>query len=54
MVLVYDFGGGIFDVILINVNGGVIKVIVIGGDYYLGGVDWDIVLVEYMLVVFNE
>lgn len=53
-VLVYDLGGGTFDVTIINVNGGAIKVIATGGDHHLGGVDWDTALAEYMLGVFNE
>lgn len=53
-VLVYDLGGGTFDVTIINVNGGAIKVIATGGDHHLGGVDWDTALAEYMLGAFNE
>lgn len=53
-VLVYDLGGGTFDVTIINVNGGAIKVIATGGDHHLGGVDWDTALAEYMLNEFNE
>lgn len=53
-VLVYDLGGGTFDVTIINVNGGAIKVISTGGDHHLGGVDWDTLLSEYVLGVFNE
>lgn len=53
-VLVYDLGGGTFDVTIINVNGGAIKVIATGGDHHLGGIDWDTLLAEYMLAAFNE
>ena len=53
-VLVYDLGGGTFDVTIINVNKGAIKVIATGGDHHLGGVDWDTALAEYMLTEFNE
>lgn len=53
-VLVYDLGGGTFDVTMINVNGGAIKVIATGGDHHLGGVDWDTTLAEYILDAFNE
>ncbi len=52
-VLVYDLGGGTFDVTIINVNGGAIKVIATGGDHHLGGVDWDMELASYMLDQFN-
>lgn len=53
-VLVYDLGGGTFDVTIINVNGGAIKVIATGGDHHLGGVDWDTELANYMLDQFNQ
>lgn len=53
-VLVYDLGGGTFDVTIINVNGGAIKVIATGGDHHLGGVDWDTAVAEYMLAKFNQ
>ena len=53
-VLVYDLGGGTFDVTMINVDGGAIKVIATGGDHHLGGVDWDTALAEYALGVYNE
>lgn len=53
-VLVYDLGGGTFDVTIINVNGGAIKVIATGGDHRLGGIDWDMLLAEYFLSAFNE
>ena len=53
VVLVYDLGGGTFDVTIIRVNGGVIKVIATGGNHHLGGVDWDIALAEYLLSVYN-
>lgn len=53
-VLVYDLGGGTFDVTIINVNNGAIKVIATGGDHHLGGVDWDTELANYMLENFNQ
>lgn len=53
-VLVYDLGGGTFDVTIINVNNGAIKVIATGGDHHLGGVDWDTELANYMLDQFNQ
>lgn len=53
-ILVYDLGGGTFDITMILVNGGAIKVIATGGDHHLGGVDWDTALAEYMLGAFNE
>lgn len=50
----YDLGGGTFDVTIILVNKGAIKVIATGGDHHLGGVDWDTELASYMLDAFNS
>jgi len=54
IILVYDLGGGTFDVTIIRVNGGAITVIATGGDHHLGGVDWDIALAEYLLSQYNK
>ena len=40
-VMVYDLGGGTFDVTIIKVSEGVIEVVATGGDHKLGGKDWD-------------
>ena len=40
-VLVYDLGGGTFDVTVIKVSENEIRVIATGGDHSLGGADWD-------------
>lgn len=40
-VLVYDLGGGTFDITMININPGEIRVICTGGNHELGGKDWD-------------
>jgi molecular chaperone DnaK (HSP70) len=53
IIMVYDLGGGTFDVTIIRVDGGTIKVIATGGDHKLGGVDWDMALAEYMLNAYN-
>lgn len=53
-ILVYDLGGGTFDVTIIAVNGGAIKVVATGGDHHLGGVDWDTELAKYVLNTFNS
>jgi molecular chaperone DnaK len=45
-VLVYDLGGGTFDVTIIHLTGDEIKVIVTDGDHMLGGVNWDQRMVE--------
>ena len=52
-ILVYDLGGGTFDVTIITVDKGAIKVVATGGDPHLGGYDWDKALSKYMLTAFN-
>jgi molecular chaperone DnaK (HSP70) len=54
VIMVYDLGGGTFDVTIIRVNGGTITVVATGGDHHLGGADWDIALAEYMLSTYNK
>jgi molecular chaperone DnaK (HSP70) len=54
VIMVYDLGGGTFDVTIIRVKGGTITVITTGGDHHLGGVDWDMALAEYLLSVYNK
>ena len=48
VVLVYDLGGGTFDITVIEINGGVITVIATGGDSNLGGRNWDEAIVTYL------
>ena len=50
-VLVYDLGGGTFDVTIIHVEPGLIDVVCTGGDHHRGGVDWDKALMELALHV---
>jgi len=40
-VLVYDLGGGTFDVTLMHIRGGHYRALATAGDVYLGGIDWD-------------
>lgn len=40
-VLVYDLGGGTFDVTILNIDNDSLNVVAIGGDPHLGGKDWD-------------
>lgn len=47
LVLVYDLGGGTFDVTLMEINQNQFATIATAGDVYLGGIDWDQRLFEY-------
>ncbi|WP_282172828.1 Hsp70 family protein [Cytobacillus firmus] len=53
-ILVYDLGGGTFDVTLIDVSPESIDVIVTGGDHNLGGKNWDDAIVEYLVEQYKE
>lgn len=48
-VVVYDFGGGTFDVSVIRIQKSVFEVLATGGDTYLGGEDFDGALVEHLV-----
>jgi molecular chaperone DnaK len=47
-VLVYDFGGGSFDVAAVHVKGDEVEVVASGGDAFLGGEDFDHRIVAYV------
>lgn len=47
VILVFDLGGGTFDVSLLEVGGGVVEVKATNGDTHLGGDDWDNVVVNW-------
>ena len=49
LYLVYDLGGGTFDVSLLRMSGGVFEVLATGGDAALGGDDFDAALAEKLL-----
>eukprot|EP00878_Enallax_costatus_P032537 GHUV01035765.1.p1 GENE.GHUV01035765.1~~GHUV01035765.1.p1 ORF type:complete len:501 (+),score=142.98 GHUV01035765.1:78-1505(+) len=48
VVLVFDLGGGTFDVSLLEVGNGTIEVLSTGGDPHLGGDDWDAAIVDWL------
>ncbi|MFB7327846.1 molecular chaperone DnaK [Streptomyces sp. NPDC056190] len=52
-VLVFDLGGGTFDVSLLEIGDGVIEVKATNGDTHLGGDDWDQRIVEYLVKRFK-
>ena len=47
-ILVYDLGGGTFDVTLMEIDGKHYNAIATAGDMYLGGIDWDRRIVDYV------
>lgn len=53
-VLVYDLGGGTFDITVMNIAGSNISVVCTGGDDQLGGKDWDEALMEYVTQRYEE
>jgi len=48
VVLVYDLGGGTFDITMIEIQSATIRVIYTSGDHNLGGKDWDDQMVNYL------
>jgi molecular chaperone DnaK len=53
-ILVWDLGGGTFDVSVLEVGEGVIEVKATNGDTHLGGDDWDQVIVQWMVGEFKK
>jgi molecular chaperone DnaK len=53
-VLVYDLGGGTFDVSVLQITGNVFEVLATGGDTFLGGVDFDNRVIDYVLETFQQ
>ncbi len=53
-ILVYDLGGGTFDITVMRVEGNNIKVICTGGDDQLGGKDFDECLMDYVISRYEE
>ena len=52
-VLVYDLGGGTFDITMIEIKDRLIRVICTGGDHRLGGILWDEAIVMYLAEQFR-
>ena len=52
-IMVYDLGGGTFDVSIIEIGDGVIEVLATNGDTYLGGDDFDQKIIDWMLSEFK-
>ncbi|MGL5978294.1 MAG: molecular chaperone DnaK [Erysipelotrichaceae bacterium] len=53
-VLVYDLGGGTFDVSILELADGTFEVLSTAGDNHLGGDDFDHVLVDYLIDLFKK
>src|SRR6056297_1075523 len=53
-VLVYDLGGGTFDVSILDLGGGVYEVVATNGDNDLGGDDWDEAIIDYLAESFES
>ncbi len=53
-ILVFDLGGGTFDVSLLEIGEGVVEVKATSGDNLLGGDDWDERIVEWMVKKFKD
>jgi len=53
-ILVFDLGGGTFDVSLLEIGEGVVEVKATSGDNLLGGDDWDARIVDWMIKKFKD
>merc|ERR1740127_175656 len=53
-ILVYDLGGGTFDVSLLTIDNGVFEVVATSGDTHLGGEDFDQRLIKHFMEIFNK
>jgi molecular chaperone DnaK len=53
-ILVFDLGGGTFDVSLLEIGDGVVEVKATNGDNNLGGDDWDQAVVDYLVQTFGS
>ncbi len=53
-VMVYDLGGGTFDVSILEIADGVFEVLSTNGDTHLGGDDFDQAIIDYLVKTFKE
>merc|ERR1711871_1173346 len=53
-ILVFDLGGGTFDVTVLTIDNGVFEVVATNGDTHLGGEDFDQRVMEYMMKIFKQ
>ncbi|GAB5491387.1 MAG: molecular chaperone DnaK [Phototrophicaceae bacterium] len=53
-ILVFDLGGGTFDVSILEVGDGIVEVLATSGDTHLGGDDWDDLIVDWLVSEFKK
>src|SRR3954468_4618549 len=53
-IAVFDLGGGTFDISVLEVGGDVFDVIAVGGDTYLGGEDFDLRVIDWLVLLFHK
>ncbi len=53
-ILVYDFGGGTFDVTVLNISPDTVEVLATGGEAHLGGEDFDQRIIDWMVDKFKK
>ena len=53
-IMVYDLGGGTFDVSILDISSGVIEVLATAGNNHLGGDDFDQCIVDYLVSEFKK
>merc|ERR1712159_15085 len=53
-VAVYDLGGGTFDISVLEIGDGVFEVKATNGDTHLGGDNWDIAIIDYLIEEFKK
>lgn len=53
-ILIYDFGGGTFDVTVLNISPDVVEVLATGGESHLGGNDFDQKIINWLLSEFKK
>ncbi|ETZ04817.1 chaperone protein DnaK [Holospora undulata HU1] len=54
VIVVYDLGGGTFDVSILEIGGGVFEVKATNGDTFLGGEDFDLRIIDYLAEEFKK
>ncbi len=53
-IVVYDFGGGTFDVSVLEIGDDVVEVLATGGDTHLGGDDFDKTIIQYLVSEYKK